>query len=92
MNEANTITTRSMYFRSLRSMFLTDNGYEWLKSVWMKTDSIKGITLSERDYITIASELALSARDDNQKILTTQVDRISYPDRKARFEFLNLKP
>ena len=30
MNEANTITTRSMYFRSLRSMILTDNGYEWL--------------------------------------------------------------
>ena len=64
MNEANTLTTRSMYFRSLRSMILTDNGYEWLKSVWMKTDSIKGITLSERDYITIASELALRGKDD----------------------------
>ena len=88
MNEANTITTRSMYFRSLRSMILTDNGYEWLKSVWMKTDSIKGITLSERDYITIASELALRGKNDNKETLNTQLNRISNPDRKSRFKFI----
>ena len=88
MNEAKTLTNRSMYFRSLRSMILTDNGYEWLKSIWMKTDSIKGLTLSERDYITIASELALRGKDDSQKILTTQLDRISNPDRKSRFKFI----
>ena len=88
MNEAKTLTNRSMYFRSLRSMILTDNGYEWLKSIWMKTDSIKGLTLSERDYITIASELALRGKDDNQKILITQLNRISNPDRKSRFKFI----
>ena len=88
MNEAKTLTNRSMYFRSLRSMILTDNGYEWLKSIWMKTDSIKGLTLSERDYITIASELALRGKDDNQNILTTQLNRISNPDRKSRFKFI----
>ena len=88
MNEAKTLTNRSMYFRSLRSMILTDNGYEWLKSIWMKTDSIKGLTLSERDYITIASELALRGKDDSQKILTTQLNRISNPDRKSRFKFI----
>jgi aminopeptidase N len=88
MNEAKTLTNRSMYFRSLRSMILTDNGYEWLKSIWMKTDSIKGLTLSERDYITIASELALRGKDDNQKILTAQLNRISNPDRKSRFNFI----
>jgi len=54
----------------------------------MKTDSIKGLTLSERDYITIASELALRGKDDSQKILTTQLDRISNPDRKSRFKFI----
>ena len=69
-------------------MGLTDNGYEWLKSVWMKTDSIKGITLSERDYITIASELALRGKNDNKEILNTQLNRISNPDRKSRFKFI----
>ena len=88
MNEATTVTNRSMYFRSLRSIVLSENGYNWLKSIWMKVDSIKGLTLSERDYITIASELALRGKDDNQKILTAQLDRISNPDRKARFEFI----
>ena len=52
MNDATTVTNRSMYFRSLRSIILSENGYKWLKSIWMKTDSIKGLTLSERDYIT----------------------------------------
>ena len=88
MNEATTLTNRSMFFRSLRSMILTDYGYEWLKSIWMKTDSIKGLTLSERDYIAIASELALRGKNDSQKILTTQLNRISNPDRKLRFKFI----
>jgi len=88
MNESTTLTNRSMFFRSLRSMILTDNGYEWLKSIWMKTDSIKGLTLSERDYIAIASELALRGKSDSQKILTTQLNRISNPDRKLRFKFI----
>ena len=57
-------------------------------SIWMKTNSIKGLTLSERDYITIASELALRGKDDNQNILTTQLNRISNPDRKSRFKFI----
>lgn len=88
MNDATTLTNRSLFFRSLRSMILTDNGYEWLKSIWMKTDSIKGLTLSERDYIAIASELALRGKNDSQKILTTQLNRISNPDRKLRFKFI----
>jgi aminopeptidase N len=88
MNEATTLTNRSMFFRSLRSMILTENGYEWLKSIWMKTDSIKGLTLSERDYIAIASELALRGKNDSQKILTTQLNQISNPDRKLRFKFI----
>jgi len=88
MNESTTVTTRSMYFSSLRSIILSDNGYDWLKSIWMKTDSIKGLTLSERDYITIASELALRGKDDSQKILNMQLNRISNPDRKTRFKFI----
>jgi len=88
MNEATTITNRSMYFRSLRSITITDNGYDWMKSIWMKTDSVKGLTLSERDYITIASELALRGKKDNQKILDSQLKQISNPDRKSRFKFI----
>ncbi len=88
MNEAATLTNRAMYFRSFRSMVITDNGYQWLKSIWMKTNSIKGLTLSERDYTAIATELALRDRDDNQDILAMQLDRISNPDRKSRFKFI----
>ncbi|MBT4784006.1 MAG: peptidase M1 [Candidatus Marinimicrobia bacterium] len=88
MNEATTITNRSMYFRSLRSITITDNGYDWLKSIWMKNDSIKGLTLSERDYIAIASELALRGKKDSQQILDSQLNQISNPDRKSRFKFI----
>ena len=88
LNEATTVTNRSMYFRSLRSITITDNGYDWLKSIWMKNDSIKGLTLSERDYITIASELALRGKKDSQQILDSQLNQISNPDRKSRFKFI----
>ncbi|MBT3737958.1 MAG: hypothetical protein HOG33_02560 [Candidatus Marinimicrobia bacterium] len=88
LNEATTITNRSMYFRSLRSITITDNGYDWLKSIWMKNDSIKGLTLSERDYIAIASELALRGKKDSQQILDSQLNQISNPDRKSRFKFI----
>ena len=88
MNEATTLTNRAMYFRSFRSLVITDNGYQWLKSIWMKTNSIKGLTLSEKDYTAIAIELALRDRDDNQDILAMQLNRISNPDRKSRFKFI----
>lgn len=88
LDRAESISLKSTFFRSLRSITLTDSGYTWLKRVWAKEESISGLPLSERDYIALASELALRGKSDNQAILNTQLDRINNPDRKARFAFI----
>lgn len=88
LDSAESISLKSTFFRSLRSITLTDSGYTWLKRVWAKEESISGLPLSERDYIALASELALRGKSDNQAILNTQLDRINNPDRKARFAFI----
>lgn len=88
LDRAESISLKSTFFRSLRSTTLTDSGTTWLKRVWAKEESISGLPLSERDYIALASELALRGKSDNQAILNTQLDRINNPDRKARFAFI----
>ena len=88
LDRAESISLKSTFFRSLRSITLTDSGYTWLKRVWAKEESISGLPLSERDYIALASELALRGKSDNQAILNSQLDRINNPDRKARFAFI----
>ncbi len=88
LNRAESISLKSTFFRSLRSITLTDSGYTWLKRIWAKEESISGLPLSERDYIALASELALRGKSDNQAILNSQLDRINNPDRKARFAFI----
>ena len=88
LNRAESVSLKSTFFRSLRSITLTDSGYTWLKRVWAKEESISGLPLSERDYIALASELALRGKSDNQAILSSQLDRINNPDRKARFAFI----
>ena len=88
LDRAESISLKSTFFRSLRSITLTDSGYTWLKRIWAKEESISGLPLSERDYIALASELALRGKSDNQAILNSQLDRINNPDRKARFAFI----
>ncbi len=88
LDGSESISMKSTFFRSLRSITQTDEGYAWLKRVWEKEESIKGLPLSERDYISLASELALRGKSDSQIILDRQLDRINNPDRKARFAFI----
>ncbi len=85
---AETISLKSTYFSALRSITLSDSGYDWLKGIWSETDSIPGLKFSERDYIVLASELALRGKADGADILSAQLERIQNPDRKARFAFV----
>ena len=88
LDRSESISLKSTFFQSLRSITLTDNGYTWLKRVWAKDESIPGLPLSERDYISLASELVLRGKSDSQFILNSQLERINNPDRKARFAFI----
>ena len=45
--------------------------------------------LNERDYMTLAYELALHRPDNHDDILTTQRKRITNPDRLRQFDFIS---
>ena len=38
--QAESISMKSTFFRTLRSVTLTREGYKWLKNIWLETDSI----------------------------------------------------
>ena len=43
MVQAESISMKSTFFRTLRSVTLTKEGYKWLKNIWLETDSIPGL-------------------------------------------------
>jgi aminopeptidase N len=60
----------------------------WLRRVWAREETIRGLTLAETDYITLAEELAVRETPGWQEILRSQLGRIENPDRKQRFQFV----
>lgn len=88
MERASTTSLKSTYFRAYRSIALTDGGVHKLERVWRKTLTIPGLPLSERDFMTIALELAVREVPQWSEILDAQLERVKNPERKARFAFV----
>lgn len=72
----------------LRTLYTTGKSTEITDSLlklWQNTDSP---LLSERDFTDMAYQLALRLPQQADSILTTQLSRISNPDRQKEFEFV----
>ncbi|UCD24666.1 MAG: ERAP1-like C-terminal domain-containing protein [Gemmatimonadota bacterium] len=85
--EAATTSLKATYFNSYVTLALTDDGVERILRVWRKELEIPGLPLSERNYTSMARELALREIEEAQEVLTEQLGRIDNPDRRASFEF-----
>ncbi|UII19276.1 M1 family metallopeptidase [Fulvivirga ligni] len=79
---------KSTFFHALTSVALTDQGVDLLRNLWSKETEIEGLTLSERDYTSLAYALAVREVDGYKDILQEQQERISNPDRKNKFKFV----
>lgn len=79
---------KAAYFNSYASVALSQPGVTRLLEVWRKDREIDGLRLSESDYTSMAQELALRGIPQAAEVLSTQLDRIENPDRRARFEFV----
>lgn len=86
--DAERTTLKAAYFAAYRRLVLTVDGTQRLRRVWNGRETIPGLTLSERDFMTIA--LALAVRDvaEADQVLAIQLARIDNPDRRERFEFV----
>ena len=59
---------------------------ERLYSIW---EQMSGTQLSEQDYMTLSYELAIRLPKKQQYICTTQLGRITNPDRRAQYEYIS---
>lgn len=88
VRHARSRSLEAAYFNAYRSDVLTDSGVARVERIWKKTESVPGLPLAERDYTAMAQALAVRGVSGWQRILETQRDRITNPDRKAAFEFV----
>ncbi len=79
---------KSTLFKTLVDIGSSEEQVSELLTIWKEENPPEGIKLSERDYSTLAFELALRLPDEGRDILFTQSDRISNADEKARFDFV----
>ncbi|WP_342647987.1 M1 family aminopeptidase [Mucilaginibacter sp. CSA2-8R] len=78
---------RKILFRAYQDVFLSKEAYSNLYQVWKRQQPPAGVKLSEDDYTSLASSLALRS-DAPAAILQEQQERIKNADRKQRLAFL----
>lgn len=88
MEQVQSTSLKSSYFHAYEDIVLTKSGLAKLREVWARKDTIEGLPFSERDYTRMAEQLAVHEVEDYRDILDRQAERITNPDRKARFDFV----
>ena len=88
LEQAGSTSLKAAYFNTYASVALTDAALARLERVWRKELAIAGLPLAERHYTNLARELALREVPNAEEILQRQLERITNPDRRARFEFV----
>ena len=79
---------KSSIFKSLINIGSSDEQIAELLRIWRNEDPPSGMTLSNRDYIELAFELALRLPDEAIDILDSQRERIENEDELRRFDFI----
>ena len=79
---------KTSYFRSFKSVAMTDEGLKKLEGLWNGSLKVKDLILAEEDNISLAYEIALKGKGDGRLVLEKQLDNTKNPDRKARMKFV----
>ncbi len=59
-----------------------------LYNLWRSPEGLEYVSLGERDLIRLSYELSISMPDKYNEITSTQLSRISNPDRKREYRFI----
>jgi aminopeptidase N len=81
-------TARSAFFSTWRGVVTTQSGIDRMRRLWAGEEELPGLPLSENDQTALATGLAVRGVDDWSELLDAQEERITNPDRKARFQFV----
>lgn len=88
MEHAQTPNEKKLLFRTFSNIVLTKDGQDTLFAIWKSSQPPAGVKLSEDDYTSLATALALRAYPNYSDILQEQIRRISNKDRKERLQYL----
>jgi aminopeptidase N len=80
---------KSSYFRTYRSIAMSDASLKNLEKLWDNTLVIPGLTLSEEDKINLTYDLALKVPSRQKDFLTEQLSVTKNPDRVERMKFVS---
>lgn len=81
-------TARSAFFSTWRGVATTPAAVARMRRLWAGDEELPGLPLSENDETALASGLALRGVEGWSELLDAQEERITNPDRKARFQFV----
>ncbi len=79
---------KKTFFNTFESIALTEDAINKLHAIWAEKLSIKGLKLSESDFIGLTGTLAIKLPTKAAEITQNQLSAIANPDRKRRFEFI----
>ncbi|MBT3530784.1 MAG: hypothetical protein HOF74_09300 [Gammaproteobacteria bacterium] len=88
LDRAVTPGRKGPYFSTLLSVTLSEDGVSHLQRIWQGDETPEGLPLQEQQYINLAEALALRNVEAARNILDIQEQRITNPDRLARFQFV----
>ncbi len=80
---------RATSFKTIYSLLLTDKSINSVRDHLYKQSAPKGLQLSEREYMTIAMNLAQVLPKNGAEILADQERRIINPDNLEEFKFIS---
>ncbi len=78
---------KKILFKTYQDIYLSRSAGDRLYAIWKSQQAPEGIKLTEDDYTSLSLSLALKGQSD-PSLLQTQLSRISNPDRRSRFEFI----
>jgi aminopeptidase N len=78
---------KELLFKLYQDIFLNKSAYQKLAYIWELQQAPAGMKLNEDDYTSLAFSLALRKFADTG-VLKRQLERITNPDRRKRFEFM----
>jgi len=88
LGQAKTRSLKATYFNAFRDVAITPAALRRLERLWRGTERVRDLPLAERDLTALAENLAVREVPGWEAILRTQRNRITNPDRRARFEFV----
>ena len=89
IESAKTDSLKSGFFRTYRSVALSEEGVVKLRKIYEGKRKIAGVSFSESDQATTALELALRLPEESQGILLQQQESMKNPDRRRRLGFVS---